>query len=216
MENRAQRLVILLLDKLDNCIWKSLVLTKISLAKTISKTVFQVQISCFVTYLKVYVFNFQLFDSCKIRLECLTSFLMKKIIKSLKLLFNQTSSFLALSFLHWTKFVKQLLMLSPLPEKTLFETNCFRLVGVIAGEQGIQGLWSEILNSIFVLFLKSVQCIWKICCIFSAPWTIISFPFLFAIMFGDTGHGTIMLLVALFFVWKEKQLQAKLAGDEVQ
>lgn len=34
-------------------------------------------------------------------------------------------------------------------------------------------------------------------------------------MFGDAGHGTIMLLFALFFIWKEKKLEAKLAGDEV-
>ena len=49
----------------------------------------------------------------------------------------------------------------------------------------------------------------------SAPWTIISFPFLFAIMFGDTGHGTIMLLFALYLILREKQLAAKSADDEV-
>ncbi|XP_053408277.1 V-type proton ATPase 116 kDa subunit a 1-like isoform X3 [Mercenaria mercenaria] len=48
-----------------------------------------------------------------------------------------------------------------------------------------------------------------------APWTIISFPFLFAIMFGDTGHGTIMLLFALFLILREKQLAAKSADDEI-
>ncbi|XP_052803903.1 V-type proton ATPase 116 kDa subunit a 1-like isoform X2 [Mya arenaria] len=48
-----------------------------------------------------------------------------------------------------------------------------------------------------------------------APWTIISFPFLFAIMFGDTGHGLIMFLFALFLVLKEKQLAAKMAGSEI-
>lgn len=43
-----------------------------------------------------------------------------------------------------------------------------------------------------------------------APYTIISFPFLFAIMFGDAGHGTIMLLFALFLILREKQLCTKM------
>lgn len=34
-------------------------------------------------------------------------------------------------------------------------------------------------------------------------------------MFGDTGHGTIMLLFALFLILREKQLAAKTADDEV-
>jgi vacuolar-type H+-ATPase subunit I/STV1 len=34
-------------------------------------------------------------------------------------------------------------------------------------------------------------------------------------MFGDTGHGTIMLLFALFLILREKQLAAKSADDEV-
>lgn len=36
--------------------------------------------------------------------------------------------------------------------------------------------------------------------------TIITFPFLFAVMFGDLGHGLILFLTALYFVWKEKEL----------
>eukprot|EP00010_Vexillifera_abyssalis_P005770 CAMPEP_0201552272 /NCGR_PEP_ID=MMETSP0173_2-20130828/14590_1 /ASSEMBLY_ACC=CAM_ASM_000268 /TAXON_ID=218659 /ORGANISM="Vexillifera sp., Strain DIVA3 564/2" /LENGTH=910 /DNA_ID=CAMNT_0047962725 /DNA_START=22 /DNA_END=2754 /DNA_ORIENTATION=+ len=39
-----------------------------------------------------------------------------------------------------------------------------------------------------------------------APFSIISFPFLFGVMFGDLGHGTLMLLFALFLVIKEKSL----------
>ncbi|OUM68953.1 hypothetical protein PIROE2DRAFT_38721, partial [Piromyces sp. E2] len=39
-----------------------------------------------------------------------------------------------------------------------------------------------------------------------ALYTIITFPFLFAIMFGDIGHGILMFLAALFVCIKEKQL----------
>jgi len=39
-----------------------------------------------------------------------------------------------------------------------------------------------------------------------ALYTITTFPFLFAIMFGDVGHGILMFLAALFICVKEKQL----------
>jgi len=39
-----------------------------------------------------------------------------------------------------------------------------------------------------------------------ALYTIITFPFLFAIMFGDIGHGILMFLAALFICIKEKKL----------
>ncbi|XP_062612232.1 V-type proton ATPase 116 kDa subunit a 1-like isoform X1 [Saccostrea cucullata] len=48
-----------------------------------------------------------------------------------------------------------------------------------------------------------------------APWAIISFPFLFAVMFGDFGHGFIMFLVALYLVTREKQLQAMKINNEI-
>eukprot|EP01120_Amphizonella_sp_Union-15-10_P005662 TRINITY_DN1704_c0_g1_i1.p1 TRINITY_DN1704_c0_g1~~TRINITY_DN1704_c0_g1_i1.p1 ORF type:complete len:851 (+),score=181.18 TRINITY_DN1704_c0_g1_i1:73-2625(+) len=35
--------------------------------------------------------------------------------------------------------------------------------------------------------------------------TIITFPFLFGVMFGDVGHGLAMLIFAAFLIWKEKQ-----------
>ncbi|VDN21784.1 unnamed protein product [Gongylonema pulchrum] len=48
-----------------------------------------------------------------------------------------------------------------------------------------------------------------------APYTMITFPFLFAIMFGDCGHGLIMLLCAMFFIYREKQLEAARINDEI-
>jgi V-type H+-transporting ATPase subunit a len=48
-----------------------------------------------------------------------------------------------------------------------------------------------------------------------APFTIITFPFLFAVMFGDAGHGLIMLLFALFMVLRENQLKISFKGNEV-
>ena len=50
---------------------------------------------------------------------------------------------------------------------------------------------------------------------FSAPFTIISFPFLFAVMFGDIGHGLIMAIFGIFLIIREKQLMAKKIDDEV-
>lgn len=48
-----------------------------------------------------------------------------------------------------------------------------------------------------------------------APYTIITFPFLFAVMFGDCGHGLIMAAFALWMVLKEKPLAAKKIESEV-
>ena len=42
-----------------------------------------------------------------------------------------------------------------------------------------------------------------------AFFTIISFPFLYGVMFGDMGHGIIMALVAAFMCWKETEIGRK-------
>ncbi|XP_076455849.1 V-type proton ATPase 116 kDa subunit a 1-like isoform X1 [Babylonia areolata] len=48
-----------------------------------------------------------------------------------------------------------------------------------------------------------------------AIFTVITFPFLFAVMFGDMGHGLIMFTFALYIVLKEKQLGARRIEDEI-
>ena len=52
--------------------------------------------------------------------------------------------------------------------------------------------------------------------IFLGPYTIISFPFMFGIMFGDVGHGFLMFLFALFLVLKEKSLGKTKLNEMIQ
>ncbi|KAL6033177.1 hypothetical protein STEG23_031796 [Scotinomys teguina] len=48
-----------------------------------------------------------------------------------------------------------------------------------------------------------------------APYTIITFPFLFAVMFGDCGHGMVMLMAALWMVLNERHLLAQKSTNEI-
>ncbi|XP_013914076.1 PREDICTED: V-type proton ATPase 116 kDa subunit a isoform 4 [Thamnophis sirtalis] len=48
-----------------------------------------------------------------------------------------------------------------------------------------------------------------------APFTIITFPFLFAVMFGDCGHGTVMLAFALWMISNEKYFLAQKNDSEI-
>ncbi|XP_060717990.1 V-type proton ATPase 116 kDa subunit a isoform X2 [Tachysurus vachellii] len=48
-----------------------------------------------------------------------------------------------------------------------------------------------------------------------APYTIITFPFLFAVMFGDMGHGTLMTCAALYLVIRESRLLAQKRDNEM-
>ena len=49
----------------------------------------------------------------------------------------------------------------------------------------------------------------------SAPYAIITFPFLFGVMFGDMGHGLMMLIFASVLIIFEKKLAKTKAGGEV-
>ncbi|QWU85903.1 hypothetical protein CA3LBN_000121 [Candidozyma haemuli] len=45
--------------------------------------------------------------------------------------------------------------------------------------------------------------------------TIVTFPFMFAIMFGDLGHGFIVLLISLYFVKNERHFDSMRKMDEI-
>ncbi|XP_071736750.1 V-type proton ATPase subunit a3-like [Rutidosis leptorrhynchoides] len=44
-------------------------------------------------------------------------------------------------------------------------------------------------------------------------YTVVTFPFLFAVMFGDWGHGICILLATLFLIFKEKKYSSQKLGD---
>lgn len=48
-----------------------------------------------------------------------------------------------------------------------------------------------------------------------APFTIISFPFLFGVMFGDAGHGLIMALFGLVLILKETKLKYSMGRSDM-
>lgn len=49
-----------------------------------------------------------------------------------------------------------------------------------------------------------------------APYTIITFPFLFAVMFGDFGHGILMTLIAMWMVLRESRILSQKNDNEVK
>lgn len=42
---------------------------------------------------------------------------------------------------------------------------------------------------------------------------VVTFPFLFAVMFGDIGHGTIIFLAAVYMILAEKKLAKADLGE---
>ncbi|CAA7391972.1 unnamed protein product [Spirodela intermedia] len=46
-----------------------------------------------------------------------------------------------------------------------------------------------------------------------AVYTIVTFPFLFAVMFGDWGHGICLLLATMYFIIRERKLSSQKLGD---
>lgn len=46
-------------------------------------------------------------------------------------------------------------------------------------------------------------------------WALISFPFLFGVMFGDVGHGFIMALFAFMCIFHEKSIIASKSQNEM-
>ncbi|XP_063815515.1 V-type proton ATPase 116 kDa subunit a 1 isoform X7 [Pseudophryne corroboree] len=48
-----------------------------------------------------------------------------------------------------------------------------------------------------------------------APYTIITFPFLFAVMFGDFGHGVLMTLFAVWMVVRESRILSQKTDNEL-
>lgn len=49
----------------------------------------------------------------------------------------------------------------------------------------------------------------------AALFTIITFPFLFAVMFGDVGHGILMALAGLWMILEEKDPKLRNNNNEV-
>jgi len=48
-----------------------------------------------------------------------------------------------------------------------------------------------------------------------APYAVATFPFLFAVMFGDLGHGLIVAITAAYLILAEKKLAKTAEASEI-
>lgn len=48
-----------------------------------------------------------------------------------------------------------------------------------------------------------------------AAFSIITFPFLFSVMFGDAGHGLLLTLFAAYMILREQRLVGSVQNNEV-
>jgi V-type H+-transporting ATPase subunit a len=80
------------------------------------------------------------------------------------------------------------------PPPTFFRTNKFT------------SAFQELINAYGVATYREIN---------PAVFTIITFPFLFGIMFGDAGHGLIMFGFAFWCIVKEKQLMTRKSDNEI-
>ncbi|KAG4967031.1 hypothetical protein JHK87_032682 [Glycine soja] len=104
----------------------------------------------------------------------------------------------------------QVLQTRELPP-TYFRTNKFT-----SSFQGIIDSYG--ISATFILFARS--CVWYKFALVAkyqeanpTVYTVVTFPFLFAVMFGDWGHGICLLLAALYFIIREKKLSSQKLDD---
>lgn len=64
-----------------------------------------------------------------------------------------------------------------------------------------------------VLFLSWAEC--SECLLFSGLYTIITFPFLFGLMFGDIGHAILLTIFAGWLVKFEKQYMEQKSTNDI-
>uniref|UniRef100_A0A8C1ZKN8 V-type proton ATPase subunit a n=1 Tax=Cyprinus carpio TaxID=7962 RepID=A0A8C1ZKN8_CYPCA len=70
-------------------------------------------------------------------------------------------------------------------------------------------------NLTFTIWFNNAQSTFSQVINYISPYTIITFPFLFAVMFGDMGHGVLMTCAALYLVIRESRLLAQKSDNEM-